>query len=65
MKQYLHILKLRIRWRLNYGWTFRISIGKPLTSDERGELARWITRNVKESCAVALRKVCSGASIED
>lgn len=64
MKKYLHILKLRIRWWLNNGWTFKISIGRELTSNERGELARWITRNVTESCAETLHKVRIGAPIE-
>lgn len=54
MKKWLRILKLRfIQW-----------LGLKLTSNERSEIAFWITRNVKESTAETLRKVRSGAPIE-
>jgi hypothetical protein len=46
----LHIMKLRILYKL----------GVPLTSRARGELARWITRNVKEPTSETLRRVRSG-----
>jgi hypothetical protein len=65
LQKYLHILKLRIRWWLNDRWTFKISIGRELTSDEGGELARWITRNVKMSIAETLRQVRGEYSPED
>ena len=55
MKKYLHILKLRIYERLEFKFSFRLF--RELTSNERGELARWITRNVKESTAETLRHV--------
>lgn len=57
MRKYLHILKIRIKAWL--GW-----FGVKLTSNERGEYCRWITRNVTESTAETLRKVRSGAPIE-
>ena len=44
---WLHILKLRI---LN-------KLGVPLTSNARGELARWITRDVKESIEETLQHI--------
>ena len=47
MKKWLHILKLRILNRLKI----------PLTSNARGELACWITRNVKESTEDTLRHI--------
>ena len=55
MKKYSHILKLRILEKFGF----------KLTSNERGEYCRWITRNVTESTAETLRKVRSGAPIED
>lgn len=58
MKKYLHILKLRIYERLSFKISFRLF--RELTSNERGELARWITRNVTESTAETLRAVRSG-----
>ena len=54
LQKYFHILKLRILEKFGF----------KLTSNERGELARWITRNVTESTAETLRKVRSGAPIE-
>ena len=62
MKKYLHILKLRIYERLSFKISFRLF--RELTSNERGELARWITRNVKEPTAVTLQKVRAGYSID-
>ena len=50
MKKYLHILKLRILDRLGF----------KLTSNERGEYVRWITRNVTQSNAETLRQVRGG-----
>ena len=38
-------------------------LGFKLTSQERSELAYWITRNVKESTSETLRKVRSGEAI--
>ena len=57
MKKYFHILWIRIKAWL--GW-----LGIKLTSNERGEYCRWITKNVTESTAETLRKVRSGAPIE-
>lgn len=54
MKKRLRVLKLRF-----FQWC-----GFKLTSDERSELAYWITRNVKELSSETLRKVRSGAPIE-
>lgn len=63
MKKYLHILKLRIYERLSFKISFRLF--RELTSNERGELARWITRNVKESTEEILRAVRAGDYGED
>jgi len=47
MKQYFKILRLRFYW-----WC-----GFKLTSDERSELAFWITRNIKEPTSETLREI--------
>ena len=50
VKKRIRILKLKlINW-----------LGFKLTSDERSEIAYWITRNVKESVSETLRKVREG-----
>ena len=54
MKKRLRILKLRfIQW-----------CGFKLTSNERSEIAYWITRNIKEPTSETLRKVRSGAPLD-
>lgn len=53
MKQRLRVLKLRF-----YQWC-----GLKLTSNERSEIAYWITRKIKEPTSETLRKVRSGESI--
>lgn len=58
IKKYLHILKLRIFEWFSFEISFRLF--RELTSNERGELARWITRNVTESTAETLRHVRGG-----
>ena len=51
MKNYLHILKLRIKWRLSHFFE--------LTSNECEELARWILRDIKESTEDCHMEDCS------
>ena len=54
MKRWLRVLKLR----------FILWCGFKLTSNERSEIAYWITRNIKEPTSETLRKVRSGAPID-